>query len=120
MHASAETLADAYLRAVNLARQGRLAQADSVCREILRRQPHHQDTLMLRGVIELQSGRSQEACDSFGAAIVSGPAQPVAHALLGDALLQDGAAELALDSYQRALQVQLDLVPALFGRGNAL
>jgi protein O-GlcNAc transferase len=117
---SANTYSAAYQQAVNLTRQGELQRAESICREILHVHDGHHEALTLRGVIELQSGRAVEAVESFRASIRMQPGQPIAHALLGDALLEVKHPEAALGSYECGLELRPDLVPAHFGRGNAL
>ncbi|MGO9993407.1 MAG: tetratricopeptide repeat protein [Steroidobacteraceae bacterium] len=120
MNANPHATADAYQEALKLTRQGDLQRAESICREILRNHASHPEALMLRGVIELQSGRPADAVESFRASIHLQPLQPVAHALLGDALLEVKLPEAALSSYDRGLHLSAALVPAHFGRGNAL
>jgi predicted O-linked N-acetylglucosamine transferase (SPINDLY family) len=103
-----------------LARQGQLARAESICQEILREQSDHPDALLLRGVIELQTGRIAQAAASFRASIQKNAAQPVALALLGDALLDLHQPEEALLTYGAALRLSPELAPVHFGCGNAL
>jgi protein O-GlcNAc transferase len=105
---------------MNLTRRGQLRRAETICREILRVHAGHPDTLLLLGVIELQSGRAAQAAASFAGSLQINPSQPIAQALLGDALMDLNRPEEALDSYERGLRLSPDLVPAQFGRGNAL
>lgn len=120
MTANPHFVAGAYQEAVGMVRQGELQRAEAICHEILRAQSGHADTLLLRGVIELRTGRSASGIASFRRSINSNPANAIAHALLGDALLESNQPQEALDSYERALGVNPGLVPALFGRANAL
>ena len=120
MSANPNSVADAYQQAVNLTRQGQVHQAESICREILRTHAHHHQALTLRGVIELQSGRAAQAVESLRASISLQPRQAIAHALLGDALLEVKQPVAALASYEHGLELSSDLVPAHFGAGNAL
>jgi protein O-GlcNAc transferase len=111
--------AAAYQQALDLCRRGDLNRAEAHCREILRAHPGP-DVLLLLGVIELQGGRAAQAAASFTRSLRADPAQFMARALLGDALLDLSRPQEALDSYERALQLSPDLVPAHFGRANAL
>jgi protein O-GlcNAc transferase len=110
----------AYDAALNLTRQGELLRAESICGEILQQRAAHTDALLLRGVIELQTGRAAEAAVSFRRSLQHNAFQPIAEALLGDALLALHQPEEALQSYDRGLGFRPDLVPARLGRGNAL
>ena len=120
MSADRLLLADAYQQAVDLTRRGEQPKAEAICREILLRQPGHTNALLLVGVIEMQSGRAGQAAASFENSIRIDPSQPMAHALLGDALLVLRRPQEALDNFERALQTDPRLIPAHFGRGNAL
>lgn len=120
MSTTAQSVANAYREALNLTRQGQSQPAERICREILRVHADHHDSLLLLGVIELQSGRTPQAAASFARSLQINPSQPIAQALLGDALMDLKRPEGALDAYERALRLSPDLVPALFGRGNAL
>jgi predicted O-linked N-acetylglucosamine transferase (SPINDLY family) len=120
MSATVRSVANAYQEALNFTRRGQLQPAESICREILRAHAGHPDTLLLLGVIELQSGRAAQAAGSFGRSLQINPSQPIAQALLGDALMDLNRPEEALEGYDRGLQLSPDLVPAHFGRGNAL
>lgn len=113
------TNANAFQQAVNLTQQGQLERSKAICRAILRDDADNADVLMLRGVIELESGRPLEAVESFRHSIRVQPRKPVAHALLGDALLAVKLPSVALESYARALELQPDLAPAYVGRGTA-
>jgi protein O-GlcNAc transferase len=120
MSATVQSPTAAYQEALNLTRRGQLRPAETICVEILRVHADHPDTLLLLGVIELQSGRAAQAAASFAGSLQSNPSQPIAHALLGDALMDLNRPPEALDSYERGLGLSADLVPAHFGRGNAL
>src|ERR1700675_4826690 len=119
MSATVQSVANAYREALNLTRQGQSHPAERICREILRVHADHHDSLLLLGVIELQSGRTAQAAASFVRSLQINPSQPIAQALLGDALMDLKRPEEALGAYERGLRLGPDLVPALFGRGNA-
>ncbi len=120
MDASPADIAAAFLSASTLARQGEFDRAERLCEDILRVQFDHGRTLLLRGVIELQTGREERAVASFQASLRTQPPQPAAQALLGDALLQLKQPQAALSAYEAALSLRSQFAPAHFGRGNAL
>jgi cytochrome c-type biogenesis protein CcmH/NrfG len=99
------TSATALRKAFELARQGQLQTAEAICGEILRSQTDHSEALLLRGLIEVQTGRTAEAAVSIHRSIQKNPTRAVAHALLGDALLSLSRPDEALDSYQNALRL---------------
>jgi protein O-GlcNAc transferase len=120
MDAQSEAIAGAFLDASRLAGHGRLDQAESICREILQRQPAHSAALLLRGAIELQTGRTAQGAASIFGSIQCNPSQPGAYTLLGEALLDLNRPQEALRNYEAALEMDSRLVPAHLGRGNAL
>ena len=120
MDVQSEAIAGDFLEASRLAGQGRLDLAESICREILQRQPTHSAALLLRGAIELQTGRTAQGAESIFSSIQSNPSQPGAYTLLGEALLDLNRPYEALRTYEIALEMDNRLVPACLGRGNAL
>jgi protein O-GlcNAc transferase len=112
--------ATALRKAFELARQGKLGDAEVICREILRHQADHSEALLLRGIIEVQSGRTAEAAESIRRCIRKDPTRAAAHALLGDTLSSLSRPLEALESYQTALHLDSSLVSAHHGRGNVL
>ena len=110
--------ATALRKAFELARQGKLGDAEAICRKILRHQSDHSEALLLRGVVEVQTGRTAEAAESIRRCIRKDPTRAAAHALLGDALSSLSRPLEALESYQTALRLDSSLVSAHYGRGN--
>jgi tetratricopeptide (TPR) repeat protein len=76
--------------------------------------------LLLRGVIEVQSGRTAKAAESIRRCIRKDPTRAAAHALLGDALSGLSRPLEALESYQTALRLDSSFVSAHYGCGNVL
>jgi len=99
---------------------GRLAQAEPVYREVLRRSPRHADALHGLGMLAFQAGHPQAASDLIGQALAVDPQDASAHGNLGYALHTLGRHDEALASFERALALQPDLVEALNNRGNTL
>ncbi len=120
MTAHRALIADASQQAVDLTRLGGRPKAKAICPESLGHQADPSDALLLVGVIDMVAGRAAEAAAAFKNSIRINPSQPIAHALLGDALLDLGRPEDALGNYDRALQSDSRLIAAHFGRGNAL
>jgi protein O-GlcNAc transferase len=106
--------------AVSLHTQGRLAEAETIYREVLRRQPDNFDATHLLGVIEMQRSRSGPAIELLSRAVSLNPSQPQALANLGSALLRANRTEEALRYYERALEVDPRFTGALNNYGNAL
>lgn len=113
--------ADVALRtAFEMARQGQLQHAEALCSEVLQKEADHAEALLLRGIIEVQTGRNQEALESVRRSIQRDAGRAAAHALLGDTLLNLRRPSEALESYDTALLLNPALLSAQFGRGNAL
>ncbi len=120
MSANPQSPATAYQQALELTRRGQAQRAESICLEILRQHPDHPDTLVLLGVISLQSGRAEHAAASLMRSVEIDPLHANAFALLGDALMDLRRPSNALEAYERALALKPQLLPARFGQGNAL
>lgn len=100
--------------------QGRVGDAEALCREALRMQPTHAGALHLLGIMALQSGRLQSALDLIGRSLLAQPNQPFAHSNLGAALLSLKRPAEALVCFERSLQLAPDSVQGLYNRGTAL
>ncbi len=107
-------------KALAFHRQGQLAQAEPLYREILKKVPGHGDALHLLGVIENQRRNYETAVQLIGQALKANPKSAAAHSNLGNALSGLKRLEEALASYDRALAIQPDFVDALNNRGNTL
>ena len=103
-----------------LHQQGRLAQAETLYRDILEHAPDHFDALHLLGVVELQRNNPAEAVRLIGRAIKLNPNDATAHSNIGNALMDLKRPQEALASYDRALALRPDYADALTNRGGAL
>ena len=110
----------AYQRALALHRQGRIAPAESLYREILDRAPAHFGALHYLGVVEGQKRNYGAAAALIEQALAIDPKSAPAHNNLGTFLRQLGRNEDALASFDRALAINPDHAEALHNRGNAL
>ena len=113
----------AFQRAAQLYQQGKLDQAEKVCRAILAKQPKHFDALHCLGTLRYQQGRNSEALDYFSAALKVKPTDAAALSNFGLVCAALGQLEEALASYDRALAFKPDYAAALSllnNRGNVL
>jgi predicted O-linked N-acetylglucosamine transferase (SPINDLY family) len=99
---------------------GRIAQAEAVYREVLRRSPRHFDALHSLGMLAFQAGHPQAAADLIGQALAVEPRDAGAHGNLGYALHVLGRHADALASLDRALEIRPQMLEALNNRGNTL
>jgi tetratricopeptide (TPR) repeat protein len=97
---------------------GRLAQAESLYRQILEAEPGHADALHLLGMIALQGGKLDSAVDLIGRAIHANPLNPMCYLNLGIALEDQGKLDAAIDSYRKTLELKPDYADALVNLGN--
>ena len=113
------TLAEQRERGFALQRAGRLSEAERIFADVLRRDPGDAEVLYRQGLIACQTSRYDRAVDLIGRAIAL-RASAAAHVGLAGALLSLGRGAEALDSYDAALALQPDSVPALTGSAAAL
>ncbi len=107
-------------QATALHQQGKLADAERVCRKILRREPNHFDALHLLGVIAKQTRRTERAVELIKKAIGLNANVAAAHNNLGNALLDLRRPADALASYDKAITLKPDYAMAHNNRGNVL
>jgi len=99
---------------------GRLAEAETVYRQILAVQPRHADAIRLLGVIARQVGRHDLAVELIHQAIALDPNNPFAHHDLGEARWAMGRFDEATAAFRRALQLRPDFAQAWNNLGVAL
>lgn len=114
------SLANALARATELHRAGRLRDAETLYRQVLKDNAQHFDALYCLGMIKAQTGEYDVALELVGAAIESRPGSARAHLGLGNVHDAAGRPERALESYDRALAIEPRFPEALYSRGNAL
>jgi len=107
-------------RAIELHRQGQLAEAESLYRQILAVMPMHFDSLHLIGVIKGQQNEFAAAVPFFEQALGVNPDSASALNNFGNVLQSLGRYDRALASYDRSLALRPDNPKALMHRGNAL
>ena len=99
---------------------GRLAEAETVYREVLSQQPDHADALHLLGMLAGQVGELDVAVDLMRRATQLNPGFADAHNNLGFALAKKGKAYDAIICYREAIRLKPDLCEAHINLANAL
>lgn len=114
---SAIKLANAHLQA------GRLAEAESICRQVLTVEPTHFDALHLLGIAARQAGSYEQAAALIRQAIEHNPAHPTCHAAygnLGEVLVKQKKLDEAVTCFQKAISLKPDYFHAHYNLGTAL
>jgi tetratricopeptide (TPR) repeat protein len=106
-------------RAAACQRDGRLAEAEQLCRGILEARPNHLDASHLLAIVCHQQGRTAEAVDLLGAALNNYPSAADALCNHGLMLQQLGRHQEALASFDKALAVRPADCEALHSRALA-
>jgi tetratricopeptide (TPR) repeat protein len=106
--------------AIKLHRQGRLADAERVYRQILALDPRHAETLHLLGTLAHQVGQNEVAVELIRAAIAVDKQQTAYHCNLGAVLQAQGNFDEAGACYERALALKPDLPEAHLNLGTVL
>ena len=117
---SAAALQAKFQQGLMLHRQGKLADAERICHEVLQRQPSHFDALHLLGYIALQTRRAERAVELVGKAIRLNSNVAAAHSILGVALMGLKRSEEAVASFDRAIALKAEYAEAFYNRGIAL
>jgi predicted O-linked N-acetylglucosamine transferase (SPINDLY family) len=99
---------------------GRLAEAESIYRQILALDPRHADSLHLLGVLAHQVGRPDVAAGLIGQAIAVRGDDSLYHNNLANALRDQGRPDEAMASYRCALELKPDFADALINLGVIL
>ena len=107
-------------RAFRLHREGRVPEAETIYREVLKATPDNGDALGLLGTAAMQTGRAEEAARLIRQAIQSIPDRDHLHNNLGLALKAGGREEEALDAFRRAVRLNPENTGALNNLGNLL
>ncbi len=94
--------------------------AETVCTELLARQPEHPEALHLRGVIATRRGQHEDACGWLERAAALAPRTARIHYHLGNARLAAGAFAAAEAAFRQAAALDPGLPEALNNLGNAL
>ena len=114
------SLPEAVGQAMELHRQGRLAEAENFYTAILRTKPDHFDALHMLGVIKGQQGNNEASAKLIREALQVSPESPEAFYNLGIALANLGRHEEALACYEQALTLKPDYAEAHNNRAKTL
>ena len=109
-----------FRKASDLHRTGRLGEASALYEKILRQSPDHAQALNMRGVLAAQQGDLAGAVEAFTRVVEIEPGGLGGHENLGKALLGFGAPGRAEAAYRKALAVEPESYPSLFGLARAL
>jgi tetratricopeptide (TPR) repeat protein len=101
-------------------RAGNFPDADRLCRDMLRIDALHADSLHLLGVMAYQTGRHEAARDLIVKAIMVDGGMASYHSNLGNALRGLGMFEAAESAYRRALEIAPEHAEIHNNLGNAL
>ena len=107
-------------RAIALQRTGRLAEAERLYHDILKKQPGHPDAMHLLGLVRHQQGRYREALELIEKAVRASPRSASALANQGASLQALRRHDEAIAAYDRALALRPSDAKALSNRGFAL
>jgi Tfp pilus assembly protein PilF len=107
-------------RGLQLHREGRLAEAEPIYQDVLRRQPKHSGVLHLLGLVAFQSGQAERSIALFDRAIAIRRDFPEAYDNRGTALYALNRFEEAVASYDRALRLKPDYAVSHSNRAGAL
>lgn len=112
--------ADGVSRALKLHLAGDRNLALAVCDEVLHSRPHHPEALHLKGLILLESDRTEDAHPLLVEAATLAPKIAEFQNTLGLCHVKRGAPEAALAAYRRAVALHPQLVPALLNLASLL
>ena len=99
---------------------GRLAEAETIYRQILEASPERADVIHLLGVLAGQTGRSEEAVALLRRSIALRPDHAESHKNLGIALKATGQLEDAAAAFRQAIALKPDYAEACKNLGSTL
>ena len=100
--------------------EGRLLEAEAVCRQVLEARPNVPEAEHLLGVIAHQNGKLGEAIEHVQRATTLAPQVALFRANLGEMYRLAGRPKLAVDEARRALAIESNMPAALSNLGVAL
>jgi tetratricopeptide (TPR) repeat protein len=117
---AAMTVEQAIQLAAACVQGGRLADAESLCRQVLAAQPDHAGALYQLGTLILGQSRPQEALELLQRAADLQPGSAACRCDLGVVYRLLGRLDMAVASYRQALTLQPDLAAAHANLGEVL
>src|SRR5450756_1183708 len=100
--------------------EGRLLEAEALCRQVLEAQPGLPEAAHLLGVIAHQNGKLPEAIEHVRRAVKLGPQVALFRADLGEMLRIAGRPRQAVEEGQRAIEIGPAMPASLSNLGVAL
>jgi tetratricopeptide (TPR) repeat protein len=100
--------------------RGRIGDAESVCRQILVRDPDYTQALLLLGALLAHTGRTEEAATALSKCVRLNPNDAAAHSALGAALQVLGHPEKAIKHLSKAVELQPQAAQFQYNLGKAL
>ncbi len=114
------SLGEALALADRCRNEGRLPEAEALCRRVIEAQPNTPEAEHLLGLIAHQNGKLGEAIEHVQRATELAPQTALFHANLGEMLRLAGRPRLAADAARRALAIDPQMAMALGNLGAAL
>ena len=105
---------------LTLHKQGKLSEAATIYKEILRDDENHFDAIHLLGVVSLQTGNFHNAVELLSRAIALNPNVAGVHSNCGTALASLKRLNEAIVSFDKAIALKPDYAEVYSNRGNAL
>jgi protein O-GlcNAc transferase len=107
-------------KAIQYYESGQLQRAEKTCKEILRMNPNHPDSLYLLGIITHQIGKADVATNLINKAILSDPENPFYYCSLGNVFHNQGKLDEAISCYQKTVQFDPSFIEAYHNIGVVL
>ena len=117
---SAVDIDEKFQQAVAFHQAGQLAQAERMCKQILRYNSQNAEAFHFLGIIACQTGKYPVAVDLIIHAIEIDSKQSPFYYSLANALREQGKFMEAIEAYQQAIQIQPNQGEAYYNLGNAL
>jgi len=113
------TPADAIGRVVSLMNEGKLQQAESICRQIIHARPKWADAHNVLGAVQTRRGQAKEGIKSIRQAIKLNGSVANYYANLGEMLRQEGETDKAITALRRATRLDPNLAQSFNNLGIA-
>lgn len=120
MPSSESNIKDLIQRGLALHESGRIAEAETIYRQVLSTAPDNFNALHLLGVATFQKGDPRQSIELITKALTIDQTQAAAHTNLGNAYHALGDLNAAIACYDRALSIAPHHLAAHLNRGNAL
>jgi len=117
---SAAETADGLAAARSYHQAGRLAEAESLYRQVCAADPYHAESLHFLGVLAGQTSRNNIAIDLIGRALAVKPDYAEAHYNLGQILAKENRLDHAAAHYKQALTLRPDSAEIPLAQGDVL